>query len=67
MSLAPLEALAKQRLNDLWETTLALLEQGKEEDDRGNTAAACLQYSEAVGGLQALLEQEADARRQELL
>ena len=66
-SLAPLEALAKQRLSDLWETTLALLEQGKEEDERGNSAAAYLQYSEAIGGLQALLEQEADARRQELL
>ena len=66
-SLAPLEALAKQRLSDLWETTLALLEQGKEEDERDNSAAAYLQYSEAIGGLQALLEQEADARRQELL
>ena len=66
-SLAPLEALAKQRLSDLWESTLALLEQGKQEDERGNSAAAYLQYSEAIGGLQALLEQEADARRQELL
>ena len=65
--LAPLEALAKQRLSDLWETTLALLEQGKEEDERGNSAAAYLQYSEAIGGLQALLELEVDARRQELL
>ena len=67
MSFAPLEALAKQRLSDLWESTLTLLEQGKEEDERGNSAAAYLQYAEAIGGLQALLEEEADAKRQELL
>ena len=57
----------QQQLSNLWETTLALLEQGKEEDERGNSAAAYLHYSEAIWGLQALLEQEADARRQELL
>ena len=45
--LAPLEALAKQRLSDLWETTLALLEQGKEEDERGNSAA-CLPEASAI-------------------
>ena len=35
MSFAPLEALAKQRLSDLWESTLTLLEQGKEEERVG--------------------------------
>ena len=63
----PWQQQQQQQLSNLWETTLALLEQGKEEDERGNSAAAYLQYSEAIWGLQALLEQEADARRQELL
>ena len=66
-TLPPLEALAKQRLTDLWESTLTLLEHGKAEDDRGNHAAARLQYSEAIGGLQALLELEPEPRRLELL
>ena len=65
--MSALEDLARARLSDLWETTLAMLEHGAAEDQRGNYAAACLQYSEAIGGLQALLELESDARRTELL
>ena len=60
-------ALAESRLADLWETTLTLLERGKAEDDASNGSAAVLLYSEAVGGLQALLELEENEKRLELL
>ena len=63
----PLAALAESRLADLWETTLTLLERGKAEDDANNGSAAVLLYSEAVGGLQALLELEESEKRLELL
>ena len=62
-----LAALAESRLADLWETTLTLLERGKAEDDANNGSAAVLLYSEAVGGLQALLELEENEKRLELL
>ena len=61
--LDPLAALAESRLADLWETTLTLLERGKAEDDANNGSAAVLLYSEAVGGLQALLELEENEKR----
>ena len=62
-----LEALAKSRIAETWESTLSLLERGKEEDDRGAWAAACLLYSEAISGLQTLLELEDGERRVSLL
>jgi len=63
----PLAAYAAARHADLWETTLALLERGKAEDDAGAASAAALLYSEAIGGLEALLELEPEGRRRELL
>lgn len=64
---AALAALAQRRIAELWESTLSLLERGKAEDDRGAYAAARLLYSEAIGGLQTLIELETGERRVALL
>uniref|UniRef100_A0A7S4BPK7 Calpain catalytic domain-containing protein n=1 Tax=Chrysotila carterae TaxID=13221 RepID=A0A7S4BPK7_CHRCT len=55
------------RLANLWESTLTLLERGTAEDQGGRSSAAALCYSEALGGIQAILQLEQDARRRELL
>lgn len=44
--MSALETLAISRASYLWETTLGLLERGKEEDDRGGAVANRLKAQE---------------------